>query len=77
MFWIPRRTSENESSGWGNRSSEKEANVAVLQNNRWNEILRQNDFGRGQGLSERFVLRMFKKNSPRRVSVLQDKVLNA
>jgi chorismate mutase len=39
----------------------KDKNVAILQNNRWNEILEKmvND-GEKKGLSEEFVLKLFK-----------------
>ena len=39
----------------------KEKNVAVLQSNRWNEVLRRMIAeGEGKGLSEEFILRLFK-----------------
>ena len=55
----------------------KEANVAVLQNTRWNEILGKMILdGEKKGLSEEFVLRLFKAIHQESISH-QDKVLNA
>jgi chorismate mutase len=55
----------------------KEANVAVLQNKRWNEILGKMILeGEKKGLTEEFVLRMFKAIHQESISH-QDKVLNA
>jgi chorismate mutase len=55
----------------------KEANVAVLQNNRWNEILGKMILeGEKKGLSEEFVLKMFKAIHQESISK-QDKVLNS
>jgi chorismate mutase len=53
----------------------KEANVAVLQNKRWNDF-RKNDFRRRKkGLTEEFVLRMFKAIHQESIGH-QDKVLS-
>ena len=50
----------------------KEKNVAILQNNRWNEILGKMILeGEQKGLSEEFVLRMFKSINH------QEKILNS
>ncbi|MEY2702743.1 MAG: hypothetical protein RLY43_1381, partial [Bacteroidota bacterium] len=39
----------------------KEKNVAVLQSNRWNEVLRRMIAeGEGKGLSEEFILKLYK-----------------
>ena len=55
----------------------KEANVAVLQNNRWNEILGKMILeGEKKGLSEEFVLKMFKAIHQESINK-QDKVLNS
>jgi chorismate mutase len=55
----------------------KEANVAVLQNKRWNEILGKMILeGEKKGLTEEFILRMFKAIHQESISH-QDKVLNA
>jgi chorismate mutase len=55
----------------------KAANVAVLQNNRWNEILGKMILdGESKGLSEEFVLKLFKAIHQESINH-QDKVLNA
>ena len=55
----------------------KEANVAVLQNSRWNEILGKMILeGEKKGLSEEFVLKMFKAIHQESINK-QDKVLNS
>jgi chorismate mutase len=55
----------------------KEANVAVLQNKRWNEILGKMILeGEKKGLTEEFVLRMFKAIHQESIGH-QDKVINA
>jgi chorismate mutase len=55
----------------------KEANVAVLQSKRWNEILGKMILeGEKKGLTEEFVLRMFKAIHQESIGH-QDKVLNA
>jgi chorismate mutase len=55
----------------------KAANVAVLQNKRWNEILGKMILeGEKKGLTEEFVLRMFKAIHQESIGH-QDKVLNA
>ena len=55
----------------------KESNVAVLQNQRWNEILGNMILeGEKKGLSEEFVLRMFKAIHQESIGH-QDKVINA
>jgi len=55
----------------------KDANVAVLQNQRWNEILGKMILeGEKKGLTEEFVLRMFKAIHQESIGH-QDKVLNA
>ena len=55
----------------------KAANVAVLQNTRWNEILGKMILdGETKGLSEEFVLKLFKAIHQESISH-QDKVLNA
>jgi chorismate mutase len=53
----------------------KAANVAVLQNTRWNEIRKMILDGK-PGLSEEFVLKLFKAIHQESISH-QDKVLNA
>ncbi len=55
----------------------KDANVAVLQNNRWNEILGKMILeGEKKGLSEEFVLKMFKAIHQESIGH-QEKILNA
>ncbi|MDX6180549.1 bifunctional 3-deoxy-7-phosphoheptulonate synthase/chorismate mutase type II [Flavobacterium sp. Fl-77] len=55
----------------------KDANVAILQNNRWNEILGKMILeGEKKGLTEEFVLRMFKAIHQESISH-QEKVFNA
>jgi chorismate mutase len=55
----------------------KEGNVAVLQNTRWNEILGKMILeGEQKGLSEEFVLRMFKAIHQESIGH-QEKILNA
>ena len=55
----------------------KDANVAVLQNNRWNEILGKMILeGEKKGLSEEFVLKMFKAIHQESIGK-QEKILNA
>lgn len=55
----------------------KEANVAVLQNNRWNEILGKMILeGEKKGLSEEFVLKMFKAIHQESIGK-QEKILNS
>ena len=55
----------------------KEGNVAVLQNTRWNEILGKMILeGEKKGLSEEFILRMFKAIHQESIGH-QDKILNA
>lgn len=54
----------------------KEKNVAVLQSNRWNEVLRRMIAeGEGKGLSEEFILRLFKAIHQESI-VHQEKVMN-
>jgi chorismate mutase len=54
----------------------KEKNVAVLQNKRWNEILGKMILeGEGRGLSEEFVLRMFKAIHQESINH-QEKIIN-
>jgi chorismate mutase len=54
----------------------KGSNVAVLQNTRWNEILGKMILdGEQKGLSEEFVLRMFKAIHQESI-VHQEKVIN-
>ena len=55
----------------------KDANVAILQNNRWNEILGKMILeGEKKGLTEEFVLRMFKAIHQESIGH-QEKVFNA
>ena len=55
----------------------KDANVAILQNNRWNEILGKMILeGEKKGLSEEFVLKMFKAIHQESISH-QERILNA
>lgn len=55
----------------------KEKNVAILQNNRWNEILGKMILeGEQKGLSEEFVLRMFKAIHQESINH-QEKILNS
>ena len=55
----------------------KDANVAILQNNRWNEILGKMILeGEKKGLSEEFVLRMFKAIHQESIGH-QEKIFNA
>lgn len=55
----------------------KEKNVAVLQNNRWNEILGKMILeGEQKGLSEEFVLRLFKAIHQESINH-QEKILNS
>ncbi|MNE70686.1 T-protein [compost metagenome] len=55
----------------------KDANVAVLQNNRWNEILGKMILeGEKKGLTEEFVLKMFKAIHQESIGH-QEKILNA
>lgn len=55
----------------------KEKNVAILQNQRWNEILGKMILeGEKKGLSEEFVLKMFKAIHQESINK-QDKVLNS
>jgi len=55
----------------------KDANVAILQNNRWNEILGKMILeGEKKGLTEEFVLKMFKAIHQESIGH-QEKVLNA
>ncbi|MBF7091236.1 bifunctional 3-deoxy-7-phosphoheptulonate synthase/chorismate mutase type II [Flavobacterium sp. ALJ2] len=55
----------------------KNANVAILQNNRWNEILGKMILeGEKKGLSEEFVLKMFKAIHQESISH-QERILNA
>jgi chorismate mutase len=55
----------------------KDANVAILQNNRWNEILGKMILeGEKKGLTEEFVLRMFKAIHQESISH-QEKIFNA
>jgi chorismate mutase len=55
----------------------KDANVAILQNNRWNEILGKMILeGEIKGLTEEFVLRMFKAIHQESISH-QEKIFNA
>lgn len=54
----------------------KEKNVAVLQSNRWNEVLRRMIAeGEGKGLSEEFILRLFQAIHQESI-VHQEKVMN-
>lgn len=55
----------------------KDANVAILQNNRWNEILGKMILeGEKKGLTEEFVLRMFKAIHQESIGH-QEKIFNA
>ena len=55
----------------------KDANVAILQNTRWNEILGKMILeGEKKGLTEEFVLKMFKAIHQESIGH-QEKVLNA
>ena len=55
----------------------KDANVAILQNNRWNEILGKMILeGEKKGLTEEFVLRMFKAIHQESIGH-QEKVINS
>jgi chorismate mutase len=55
----------------------KEANVAILQNTRWNEILGKMILdGEAKGLTEEFVLRMFKAIHQESIGH-QEKILNS
>ncbi|OMQ12780.1 bifunctional 3-deoxy-7-phosphoheptulonate synthase/chorismate mutase type II [[Flexibacter] sp. ATCC 35103] len=55
----------------------KDANVAILQNNRWNEILGKMILeGEKKGLTEEFVLKMFKAIHQESIGH-QEKVINA
>lgn len=55
----------------------KDANVAVLQNNRWNEILEKMIHeGGSKGLTEEFILRLFKAIHQESISH-QEKILNS
>ncbi|MBK0369290.1 bifunctional 3-deoxy-7-phosphoheptulonate synthase/chorismate mutase type II [Flavobacterium agrisoli] len=55
----------------------KDANVAILQNNRWNEILGKMILeGEKKGLSEEFVLKMFKAIHQESIGH-QEKIFNA
>ncbi|MBT8221786.1 MAG: chorismate mutase, partial [Eudoraea sp.] len=55
----------------------KDRNVAVLQTNRWNSILGKMILeGESKGLSEEFVLRMFKAIHQESINH-QEKILNA
>jgi len=54
----------------------KEKNVAVLQNKRWNEILVKMILdGEGKGLSEEFILKLFKAIHQESISH-QEKIIN-
>jgi chorismate mutase len=55
----------------------KEKNIAVLQNKRWNEILRKMIVeGEDKGLSEEFILRLFKAIHQESISH-QERVINS
>ena len=55
----------------------KKKNVAVLQTKRWNEILGKMILeGEGKGLSEEFILRMFKAIHQESINH-QNKVINS
>jgi chorismate mutase len=54
----------------------KEKNIAVLQNKRWNEILQKmTQEGNSKGLSEDFILRLFKAIHQESISH-QERVMN-
>jgi chorismate mutase len=58
-------------------SLKKQRNVAVLQTNRWNSILGKMILeGEGKGLSEEFVLRMFKAIHQESINH-QEKIINS
>ena len=54
----------------------KEKNVAILQNKRWNEVLNKMiSEGENKGLSEEFILKLFKAIHQESISH-QEKIIN-